>query len=175
MKSKPKIIVVTGAESTGKSALTKALANHFGVPYIPEFARDYIGKLENKYTYHDVENIALKQAEQMRSLKNTDVPYVFIDTWLIITEVWFEVVYKQIPDWIENEIINTRIDLFLVCHTDLPWIPDPLRENGGRARLMLQKKYIDSLKTYRFNYKIVKGQNENRLLNALSYLKDLPS
>ncbi len=58
LKSKTKIIVITGAESTGKSTLTEALAKHFNVPYIPEIAREYIEKLPHKYNYRDVEIIA---------------------------------------------------------------------------------------------------------------------
>ncbi len=37
-----RIIVITGAESTGKSTLAENLAGHFSVPYIPEIAREYI-------------------------------------------------------------------------------------------------------------------------------------
>ena len=48
MSSKPKIIVITGAESTGKSTLTEALSKHFNAPFIPEIARDYVEKLNDK-------------------------------------------------------------------------------------------------------------------------------
>ena len=66
MNNKPKIIVITGAESTGKSTLTERLANHFNAPFIPETARQYVEKLNRKYTYSDVENIAKMQIEQFR-------------------------------------------------------------------------------------------------------------
>jgi NadR type nicotinamide-nucleotide adenylyltransferase len=166
-----KIVVITGAESTGKSTLTEALANHFNVPFIPEFARSYIENLNRKYNFNDVEIIAQKQVELFNMQKQLNSRFIFVDTWLIITKIWFEVVFNKTPEWIENEIKNTKIDLFLVCDTDLPWMPDPVRENGGENRLKLQKKYIEQIEQYNFNYKIVSGEQNKRFENAIEYLK----
>ena len=74
MKSmKPKIVVITGAESTGKSKLAELLADKYNVPFIPEYARMYIENLGRKYEYSDVEIIAKKQIEQLNSLKNSEI------------------------------------------------------------------------------------------------------
>lgn len=173
MSFKPKIIVITGAESTGKSTLTKALSNHFNSPFIPEFAREYVENLNNKYIYSDVEIIAKKQVEELNHYKNSNYPYIFVDTWLIITKIWFEVVYNKIPDWMESVIQNTNIDLFLVCETDLPWKPDFVRENGGEQRKKLQKKYIETIQHYNYNYQLVQGKGEQRIKNALFHVNNL--
>jgi NadR type nicotinamide-nucleotide adenylyltransferase len=173
MKSEPKNIVITGAESTGKSALTRWLANHFQAPFIPEYARDHIENLGRKYQFSDVEFIARKQIQQLNELQKTNPPLVFSDTWLIITKIWFEEVYGRKPEWLEHEITNAKIDLFLVCDTDLPWIPDPVRENGGEKRLYLQKKYIETIEKYDFNYKIVRGKDEFRFTCALKYISQM--
>jgi NadR type nicotinamide-nucleotide adenylyltransferase len=170
LKTSPKIIVVTGAESTGKSTLTEALAKHFDAPFCPEFAREYIENLKDKYNYQDVEQIAKKQIELLEELKNSESPIVFVDTWLIITKIWFDVVFHTVPLFVEEEIKNTKIHLFLVCDTDLPWIPDNVRENGGENRLKLQNRYIEEIEKYGFNYKIVSGENNTRLKNAVQYL-----
>ncbi len=170
MDKKPKIVVVTGAESTGKSVLTEALAKHFGVPFIPEIARGYVESLDRKYNYDDVETIAKNQVGQLNRMSELNMPLLFVDTWLIITKIWFEVAFNKVPGWLEKEIQDTKIDLFLVCGTDLPWIPDPVRENGGEAREVLQKKYIQQIEKYNFNYSIVLGENEKRLENAINIL-----
>lgn len=170
MSNSPKIIVITGAESTGKSVLTEALAKHFNVPFIPEIAREYVEKLDRKYNYNDVEIIAGKQADLLNRLSSSTSPFLFVDTWLIITKIWFEVVFKKAPEWIEKEIQKTKIDLFLVCDTDLPWVADPVRENGGENREILQKKYIEQIENYNFKYRIVSGKDEKRLHNALGCL-----
>lgn len=173
MKKRPKIIVITGAESTGKSTLTEKLANHFKVPFIPEIAREYIENLEYKYSYNDVEAIAGIQIDQFKKLKDSDTEYIFLDTWLIVTKIWFEFVYQKIPDWLISEIKKTRIDLFLVCDIDLPWIADPVRENGGENRKILQEKYIENITLYNFDYKIVSGFDDNRFMNALKFVNEL--
>lgn len=173
LKTETKIIVITGAESTGKSALTEWLANHFQVPFIPEFARSYIENLQRKYNYADVENIAREQIRELKKTALLNHPLIFADTWLIITKIWFEEVFGRFPQWLEHEIKNAEIDLFLVCDTDLPWIPDQVRENGGEKRLYLQKRYIDAIQEYGFDYKIVSGENKLRFKNALQQLKPL--
>ena len=170
LKGKPKIVVITGAESTGKSTLTEALASHFNVPFIPEVAREYVENLDRKYNFQDVENIAKNQIETLNKYKNSDYPYIFVDTWLIITKTWFEKVFGKTPEWLEKEINQTKIDLFLVCDIDLPWVYDPVRENGGEQRKILHNKYIEDLKKLNFHYKIVTGKKEARVQNALQYL-----
>ncbi len=35
-------VVINGPESTGKTTLTKQLAEYFNTEYVPEFARDYL-------------------------------------------------------------------------------------------------------------------------------------
>lgn len=173
MKTNSKTIIITGAESTGKSELTKWLAARFQVPFIPEFARTYIESLDRRYKYEDVEYIAKKQVQQLNEFKNSDLPWIFSDTWLIITKIWFEEVFKKVPSWIETEIRKTEIDLFLVCDTDIPWIPDSVRENGGEKRLYLQERYIETISGYDFKYEIVSDENEARFHNALTKLKNL--
>ena len=168
-----KIIVITGAESTGKSTLTEELANHFGVPFIPELARSYIENLNRKYNYTDVEKIAQLQVEEFIKYKNSTQSYIFLDTWLIVTKIWFDVVFNKEPDWLNKVIQHTKIDLFLVCNTDLPWIPDPIRENGGEMRNILQNRYIETIKNYNFNYKIISGQNSERFKNAIQCLNEI--
>ncbi len=173
MNSKPKIIVITGAESTGKSTLTEALARHFNAPFIPEIARNYVEKLNRHYNYEDVEKIAEVQVEQLKRFKDTDHPYIFLDTWLVITKIWFEVVYDKIPNWFETEMQKTPIDLFLVCQPDLPWKPDSVRENGGKQRILLHKKYIETIKKYNYKYAPVDGSGNERIKNALTHLNYL--
>lgn len=173
MKHQPKIIVITGAESTGKSTLTERLANHFEAPYIPEIAREYVENLNRKYTYSDVERIAKMQIATFISISKSDAPYIFVDTWLIVTKIWFEFVYKKTPDWLINEILNTKIDLFLVCDIDLPWIADPVRENGGENRKILQNKYIENISEFKFKYKLVSGIDKERFQNALKFLTEM--
>ena len=52
-------IAITGPESCGKTTLSKALKKHYKESIlVPEFAREYLHKLNSKYQYSDLLNIA---------------------------------------------------------------------------------------------------------------------
>lgn len=162
-------IAITGPESTGKSVLADQLANRFCGVAVPEYARGYIKTIDRPYSYADVEFIARGQIEQYRGLQRTTQP-VFFDTWLIITKVWFDWVYQTVPVWLEDAIHELPIDLYLLMLPDLPWIADPLRENGGESRMRLFERYKQELDTYGFPYVEIGGVGETRFLNAESVI-----
>jgi nicotinamide riboside kinase len=158
-------IVLTGPECTGKSTLARQLAAHFQADYIEEYARDYIGGLNRPYNYADVEHIALTQVNQVNSAGNKRT--LFLDTYLIITKVWFEVVYKNYPAWIDDELKSDTIDLYLLCNTDIRWEADDVRENGGEMREMLFRRYQEELDRLHARYEIITGTGSQRLLHAI--------
>ncbi len=165
-------IAVTGPESTGKSTLTKQLAEVFNGQFIPEFAREYVETLTDHYTFDDIDAIAKAQVEQYRITESSSEKIFFFDTWLIITKVWFNWVFNRIPDWMDLEIRNCPMDLFLLCRPDLPWESDPVRENGGENRLKLFELYRRELKHYGFNFVEIGGVGEERLSNAIAAVRD---
>ena len=165
-------VAITGPESTGKTSLAMQLAAHFGVSYIPEYARTYVENLRRSYSWLDLVHIARKQVELEHSYAALASDYLFYDTELIITKVWFEEVYGNCPEWIDGAIRNSYIDLYLLMATDLPWVPDPVRENGGEMREKLFAIYQNNIKFYGFPCKIIAGRDENRLTAALDAIRD---
>lgn len=164
-------IAVTGPESTGKTTLAIQLAGQFGGLYIPEYARNYVEKLNHHYTFEDVEAIARMQVTQYQQALDSDCRFVFFDTWLIITKVWFEWVYNKVPEWLDHEIRNCPIDLFLLCRPDLPWEADSVRENGGENRIKLYNQYKRNLQEYGFNFIEVEGVGEDRVATAVESVR----
>ncbi len=158
-------VIISGPESTGKSVLSKYLAEHYKGIWIPEFARDYVEQIGRPYTQQDVLQIARKQMEQFRQ-SYSDQKWVFFDTGLLITKVWLEVVYKQCPDWIEAELKAEKPDLVLLCYPDLEWIPDSVRENGGEMRIGLFNLYEENLINLDYPYKVIRGESNDRFNNA---------
>lgn len=168
-------IALTGPESVGKSTLAINLAEHFKGIVVTEFARDYIENLHRKYTYIDVETIARKQVDQYIQISekfSATNQYAFFDTFLIITKVWFNVVYNRYPNWLENAIHKYQMDLYLLCYPDLPWIADGVRENED-LRTQLFETYKQELDNYGFNYQIIKGVGPLRMQNAVNEIKKL--
>jgi nicotinamide riboside kinase len=163
-------IVLTGPESTGKTKISEFLAEKLNAEWIPEYARYYMSSLSGKYNYDDVEHVARKQVEDYH--KYTQPGIVIFDTWLIITKVWFQRVYKRMPEWLEEEISNLKIDLFLLCEPDIPWEEDPVRENDGKTRITLYNLYKEEILRLGVSYRVIKGYGEIRNLNALKAVEE---
>ncbi|MBN2894160.1 MAG: ATP-binding protein [Bacteroidales bacterium] len=165
-------VVITGAESTGKSAVSRYLANYFDTIWLPEFARDFVENLNRPYIYEDVEFIAKTQINQEANMLKKANKFLFIDTSLIITKIWFKVVYNKIPNWLEEKICETKPNFYLLCNNDLEWIPDKVRENGGEMRQKLFDMYLAEIINYSVDYEVIKGVGEQRFLNAVSAVKN---
>ncbi|MDA3892312.1 MAG: ATP-binding protein [Salinivirgaceae bacterium] len=167
-----RIVVITGAESTGKTELAKYLADHLNWEWIPELSRTYVEKLKRPYIFNDIEIIAQQQIAQFNVAANNPLKTVVFDTGLIITKVWFDVVYNKCPDWLIDAIYKLPKVLHLLCDIDLPWQSDSVRENGGAMRIKLNDIYKRELDSFGFEYELVSGTGNQRLMNALRILKE---
>jgi NadR type nicotinamide-nucleotide adenylyltransferase len=166
-----KWVVISGPESTGKTELAKDLANRSGTIWVPEYAREYIENLNRPYTYTDIEQIARCQETQEKTYGSKLAKgLLFFDTWFIITKVWFEQVFGHCPEWIITHIQSAKIELFLVCNTDLPWVADNVRENGGERREQLFQLYCKEISSFGFKYEIITGIGKERVDNAFKAL-----
>lgn len=167
-------IAIIGPESTGKSTLTKQLGNYFNAPVVLEYAREYVERLTEPYTYLDVCNIAYHQIEQEKYYEKqaSSADFVFFDTELIITKIWFSYCYNQVPDFLTQQLEEKYFDLYLLCTPDLPWIPDKVREHGHDREYFfhLYKSEIEQLQK---PFVIIDGEGENRLQKAIDACNQL--
>ncbi len=166
-----KKIAITGPESTGKSLLARQLAKHYQTNYVPEYAREYIDKLNRPYNKQDILEIAKGQISKEKELESKANKFLFCDTELIVTKIWCEHKYGDCHEWILKMINENRYDLFLLTNIDLPWQPDPQREHPD-LRKYLFKLYYDELRERNFNFKIISGLKEDRLKNAVRAVED---
>lgn len=163
-------IAILGPESTGKSELANALANHYGVTFIPEYARTFLAQKSN-YNYADVTTIAKHQFRLIQT--HTPRPLI-ADTELIVTKIWQLFKYGQVDSWIEENIANQEFDLYLLMNTDLEWTSDDLRENPSLdERQELFDLYEKELRQRNFIYSIISGEGNTRISNALLAIKTL--
>ncbi len=166
-----KVFTLIGAESTGKTTLARQLARHFDSPWIPEFARFYVEKITANYNYNDVVNIAKAQIWLWEQALSAKPSLLFQDTDLIITKVWFEQVFGKYPKWIDDYLIKMKPDLYLFCETDLPWQPDPARENPGQRRQQLSSIYKSEILKIKAKVQFITGTGPARLSNAINFVK----
>ena len=154
--------MVTGPESTGKTNISDFLAHELNADWIPEYARYYVSSLRGKYSYRDIENIAEKQIRDYREYTKSESGIVIFDTWLIITKVWFDMVFGKYPAWLDEKIEELPIDLYLLCAPDIPWESDEVRENGGESRLHLFNRYKEEILALDVPLKIISGNGPAR-------------
>ena len=164
-------IGITGPESTGKTWLAEQLATYFKTDYTPEYAREYLLKLNRPYSYDDVIEIAKNQWEMINKQQTNNSKVLIYDTEMLVIYVWLIYKYKKCPQWIIDAFHNQSIDLYLLCYPDIEWNYDPLRENPD-DRMELFNIYENELIKAKKNYFIVTQQLEQRFANVLNYLKN---
>ncbi len=179
-----KKIVIIGPESTGKSTLSEQLAAHYNTIACPEYARDYLNTNGTSYTFDDLLTIAKGQlaleetlTTKISNLKtynlNNHQP-IFIDTDMYVMKVWCEYVFGKCHQFILNEIVNRKYDLYLLCNIDLPWVKDNLREYPDeQPRKELYHIYKDLLINQQTPWVSISGNYQQRLQTAITAVDNL--
>jgi len=167
-------IALIGPESTSKSTLSEKLAAHYQTCWIPEYARTYLKNLHRPYNLEDVLHIAQAQFREEKEAVEKANRFLFVDTELIVAKVWCEDVFQTCPPWIQYTLVHHPYDLYLLTYPDLPWEPDPLRENPHR-RQFFYEWYEQELKKIQAVYAVIKGKGETRLQNAIAAVEKFSS
>lgn len=187
-----KKIIIIGPESTGKSTLCEQLAQHYGMLWCPEFAREYLITNGKKYDFDDLLTIAKGQltledeytsmllsewtkvdesnwvnSHKLRTTHST--PFLIIDTDMYVMKVWCEYVFGKCHTYILDQIVERKYDLYLLCDTDLPWVKDELREYPQEGpRNELYHIYKDILINQQTPWVNISGNYEERLALAIA-------
>jgi len=133
---------------------------------VPEYSREYLRELSRHYRYEDILSIAKGQYEDEERIAAKVAGFLFCDTDFIVNKIWCIEKFGKCHPWILDMIDQHRYDLYLLCNTDLPWEPDPLRENpGDRERLF--ELYKKELSDRQLPYAIISGKGKERLENAI--------
>lgn len=167
-------IALIGPESTSKSTLSKQLALHYHTGWIPEYSRTYLKNLQHPYTLEDILRIAQEQFRQEEEALKKANRFLFVDTELIVAKVWCEDVFHTSPQWINDTLLRSPYDLYLLTYPDLPWEADPVRENPHR-RQFFYDWYERELKKINATYAIITGSGETRLQHAIAAVEKFSS
>ncbi len=164
-----KKIVVIGPESTGKSSLCKALAEHYGTAWCTEYAREYLELHGKEYSYDDLLKIAKGQLElEDRLVTSAKNELYFIDTNLYVMQVWSEYVFGKCHQFIIDNIVERKYDLYLLCNVDLPWSYDELREYPDeQPRKELYRYYKELMINQSTPWTDISGNYDERLQKAI--------
>lgn len=165
-------IVITGAESSGKSTLTEHLARTLNLPFALEYARYYLEQYGPDYDLQRLTRLSELHQQYQRAEVSDDAPLGVFDTDLINYKIWAEVVFGCCPDVISAGIAQESSHVYLLCKPDLPWEPDPLRQNPD-DREQLYRRHLQEIKRLGRPFEIVEGAGELRLTNADAAVKRL--
>lgn len=172
-----KKIVIVGPESTGKTILTNKLAKYFGGDIIREYGREFTNnKPATKMNIKDFETIAeIHKSKIDDVITNGDNPLIFIDTEAITTYL-FGGLYLGKHNFSSEKIVDIIFDqifdLILLCDIDVPWVDDGTRDFPNKRKEHL-KDIKNALKMFEFDYKIIRGNYDERFELAKKYVKQL--
>jgi NadR type nicotinamide-nucleotide adenylyltransferase len=175
-----KKIVILGPESTGKSTLCAALADHYKTSWVPEYARSYLLEHSTNYQFDELLTIAkgqlaledsittaLEEKQKAANKSKRSLP-LFIDTDMYVMKVWCEFVFKKCHRYILEQIVERKYDHYLLCDTDLPWVQDELREYPDQTtRDTLLKMYTDCMIHQPIGWTLIRGEKNARLEMAI--------
>ncbi len=169
-------IVLYGPESTGKTTLAQALAQHYNTTWVQEYAREY---LQNKWDLEkkiceitDLKPIAKGQIEAENSGLTGAKDLIFLDTNLTVTSTYSDIYYGYTEQWLQDLVDQLSYDLYFLTQVDIPWVADDLRDRPEN-RDQTFKIFEQRLKTLNKPYVVLSGSHQERLTQAIAWTNDL--
>lgn len=166
-----KKVAILGTESTGKTVLTRSLANYFMGDYVAEAGRDIV-EFSCECTWEDLMKISREHARNIIKKQSLLNKILIIDTDISITQSYARFLFNRELE-VNQEIINANCcDLYLYLWNDCPLIQDGTRFDQEQ-RDRLHDSHLKQLELNSIDYKIIKGDWQNRFFKALEYINDL--
>jgi len=162
-------IALLGAESTGKTQLGLALARALRardqeVHLVSEYLRTWCDAQGRTPEPHEQAQIAQQQAQAV--LQHTSGT-VIADTTPLMTAVYSHKLFNDESLYAMAAAHQRMYDMTLVTGLDLPWVADGLQRDGPHVREPVDALLRAALHSAGVAYKVVYGQGEERLNNAL--------
>lgn len=161
-------VALLGGESTGKSTLSKALAEHLKTEYVSEYGRDLWIEKDGKLVFEDYAHIARTQIawEDAAALKARR--YVICDTTPLTTRFYGEAQFGAVSD--ELIALSERdYDHVFLCEADFGFVQD-----GWRADVAFQARqqawYRAELAKAGIPYHVVSGTVDERIGQVMAVL-----
>lgn len=168
-------VTLFGAESTGKTTMTKRMAEVYNAPWIFEWARPYLESLDDQTitteVMTDIWHGQFALQEHMSS--DTRSPLLFQDTDLFSTVGYWDLWNMDTPDKLRSDAMTTESDLYLITKSNIPFEPDPLRY-GGDKRESDDQYWIDLCERENLNYRVLTAVREgDRVEEAMQHIQEL--
>lgn len=173
-------VVVLGAESTGTTTLAEALQEHYGLPAVPEFGREWSevrpGGFEAPWHTAEFDLVAREQSRlEDDAARTTPRPLLVCDTDAFATTLWHER-YTGAPSPSVVALAASRVpDLYLLTGDEIPFVQDGLRD-GEHIRHSMQQRFREALAAQQATgapWVELRGSREDRLAEAVRLVDEL--
>ncbi len=151
-----KRVLIVGAESTGKTTLAMALAEHYRTTWVPEFGR--------LYTEARRPSGELWRSEEFTFIANR---VLISDTDAFATAIWHERYLGQPSADVLTIAAGRTYDLYVLTDVDTPFVPDDIRD-GESIRDWMHKRFEDKLSRMGMPVLLASGPHEQRLKAAIA-------
>ena len=168
---KTKNIVITGAESSGKTTLFKELKSLTGFSFLPEFSRSYINQINRPYDYNDILEIAKLYEKELEIASKNELS-IISDTDLLTLLIWCEYKYDKCHSFIKESLTKNPPDFYLLCSPNIPWEFDSQRENPNN-RVKLFNIYLKKIMELGIDFEIIEGNSSKRLIQTKNILQNI--
>ncbi len=160
-------VVITGAESTGKTTLAQALANYYSEPWTHEFVREYAGQLDRALQPEDLEPIARGQLATEDAALKTAQRLIIHDTNLLSSIIYAKHYFDAEISQVNDQFQARNYSLYLFCMPDFPWEADEGQRDSALARSVLHNTFKDQLNKMKLPHMEIRGPQQERLRQAV--------
>ena len=173
----PRRVVVLGAESTGKSTLSRDLGAALATAPVPEYGALYTQALEHPQTYVWTEPDFVSIAEGQLALEDAAVaaalaPVVICDTDAYVTALFCESFTGKRSLEVERLAAERLYDLYLVCDPTTPFVQDETATRRLEQRTFLHERELAY--ALRMGRTVeLRGSREERLAQALEAIAQM--
>lgn len=165
-------VCVVGAESTGTTTLARALAAHYGCPWVPEYGRAYCAERlavepEISWATEDFVQIATRQLAHEDAAARLGSPLLVCDTDALATSIWHERYLGTRSDPARALAGGRRYALYLLTGDEIPFVQDGTRD-GEHVRGWMTHRFREELAGRPEPWVQVSGSRELRLATAVA-------
>lgn len=168
-------VCVLGAESTGTTTLSQALAKHYRTVWAPEYGRLYSEGLictDHIWNSPEFSHIAKAQQDMENQLAGESNGLLICDTNAFATRLWHERYVGDMYTPVDQLAAQDKVDLYILTDVDIPFVDDGLRD-GEHIRHSMHTRFIQELQNQPVPFVIVSGSVEERLKTCLPLIDKL--